>query len=63
MSTDFYVILTHGFPKEIISDRETQFTSNFWTELCNILKIQQYLSTTYHPQSDGQTERLNQTLK
>ena len=50
-------------PREIISDRDTRFTSHFWRELCDLLEIQQGLSTAFHPQSDGQTERVNRILE
>ena len=53
----------HGLPDEIISDQDTKWTSQFWNELCEIMGIKRNLSTAFHPQSDGQTERLNQTLE
>jgi hypothetical protein len=53
----------HGFPDDIISDRGTQFVSKFWQSLFKILKVEIKLSTTYHPQIDGQTERVNQVLE
>jgi hypothetical protein len=46
-------------PKRIISDRDPQFTSHFSTTLCKNLGIQQNLSTAFHPQTDGQMERMN----
>jgi len=49
----------HGIPRKIISDREPQFTLKFMGELCKCLGIQRALSTAYHPQTDGQTERMN----
>ena len=49
----------HGLPDTIVSDRGTQFTSQFWSHLCKRLKIKSHLSTAFHPQSDGQTERMN----
>jgi len=49
----------HGLPKVIISDRDPRFTSQFWQSLCKSLKITQNLSTTSHPQTDGQTEQKN----
>eukprot|EP00833_Pecoramyces_ruminatium_P016403 jgi/Orpsp1_1/1190435/evm.model.d7180000078959.1 len=49
----------HGLPDEIISDRGTQFTSEFWQRLCTLLGIRHNLSSAHHPQTDGQTERVN----
>ena len=49
----------HGLPKDIVSDRGTLFTSAFWRDVCRQLDIKQNLSTAFHPQSDGQTERVN----
>lgn len=57
------VVANHGIPQQLISDRDKLFTSNFWTELMKILGVQHKLSTAYHPQTDGQTERLNQVLE
>ena len=57
------VFSLHGLPKEIISDRGPQFTSKFYDGLLRNLGIQPCRSTAYHPQSDGQTERTNQTLE
>jgi hypothetical protein len=53
----------HGLPASIISDRGSVFTSRFWSELCFHLGITRGLSTAFHPQTDGQTERQNQTLE
>ena len=52
-----------GLPRKIISDRGPQFASKFTRELCRTLGIEQNLSTAYHPQTDGQTERVNQELE
>jgi RNase H-like domain found in reverse transcriptase/Reverse transcriptase (RNA-dependent DNA polymerase)/Integrase zinc binding domain/Chromo (CHRromatin Organisation MOdifier) domain len=57
------VFRLHGLPEDIVSDRGTQFTSKFFTSLMDLCSIQQNLSTAFHPQSDGQTERVNQTLE
>jgi len=57
------VVRLHGIPTEIISDRGPQFISEFWTCLCKHLKIQKAMSTAYHPQTDGQTERMNRVLE
>lgn len=53
----------HGLPKDIVSDRGPQFISKFWKAFCSNLNIKANLSTSYHPQSDGQTERVNQILE
>jgi hypothetical protein len=53
----------HVIPRRIISDRGPQFTSKFMKELCNTLGIEWNLSTAYHPQTDSQTERINQEVK
>lgn len=53
----------YGLPKSIVSDRDKVFTSNFWQTLFKRFEIPLHLSTAYHPQSDGQTERVNQCLE
>ena len=57
------VFSKHGLPDNIVSDRGTLFVSSFWTSLCKQLRISRNLSTAYHPESDGQTERINQILE
>ena len=52
-----------SIPNQVISDRDTRFMSNFATELCTQLDVTQNISTTYHPQTDGQSERINQWLE
>jgi hypothetical protein len=49
----------HGFPEDVVSDRDTTFTGRFFTVLYNCLGIKHSMSTAYHPQTDGQTERIN----
>ena len=51
-----------GPPETIVSDRGPQFISSFWTELCRILGTRLKLSTAFHPQTDGQTEIMNQYI-
>ena len=46
----------HGIPRTILSDREPQFASRFMEDLMKALETKRMLSTTYHPQMDGQTE-------
>lgn len=53
----------HGLPRTIVSDRDNRFTSVFWTTLMNLLQIKLNLSTSFHPQTDGQTERMFRTLE
>ena len=52
----------HGLPESIISDRLPRFTSDFFGQLYELLGIKQCMSTVFHPQSDGQTERVNRNL-
>ena len=53
----------HGFPKAIISDRDTKFTSNFWKGPVADLGTKLNFSTTYHPQTNGKIERVNWVLE
>ena len=53
----------HGLPDDIVSDRGSLFISRFWKEVSWMCKITRNLSTAYHPESDGQTERTNQTME
>ncbi|GJU72906.1 putative reverse transcriptase domain-containing protein [Tanacetum coccineum] len=57
------VVTRHGVPVSIISDRDGRFTSQFWQSLQKALGTQLDMSTTYHPQTDGQSERTIQTLE
>lgn len=52
-----------GLPASIVSDRGSIFASKFWSALCYHLRVDRNLSTAFHPQTDGQTERQNQTLE
>ena len=53
----------HGHPTDIVSDRDSRFTSEVWKEFLRISGIRSRMSTAFHPQTDGQTERLNQTIE
>jgi transposase InsO family protein len=53
----------HGLPTAIVSDRGSQFVSMMWGEVCRLLKITRRLSTAFHPETDGATERANQELE
>lgn len=53
----------HGLPLSIVFDRDRIFTSHFWKELFHLLGVQQHMTTAYHPQTDGQSERVNQCLE
>lgn len=53
----------HGLPETIVSDRDSLFVSEFWQTLFKLSGTRFHLSTTYHPQSDGSTERINQCLE
>jgi transposase InsO family protein len=57
------IVYLHGVAKKIVSDRGTQFTLKFWERLHETLDTQLHSSSAYHPQTDGQTERVNQILE
>jgi RNase H-like domain found in reverse transcriptase/Reverse transcriptase (RNA-dependent DNA polymerase)/Integrase zinc binding domain/Chromo (CHRromatin Organisation MOdifier) domain len=57
------VVRYHGMPKAIISDRDTRFTSSFWQSLWKQLGTKLHMSSSYHPQSNGQTESTNKIIK
>jgi transposase InsO family protein len=60
MATCFTI---HGLPQAIVSDRDRIFTSTLWQELFKLAQTELRMSSSYHPQSDGQTERVNQCLE
>jgi transposase InsO family protein len=57
------IVCLHGVPKKIVSDRETQFTSKFWERLHETKDTQLRFNSASHPQTDGQTESVNQILE
>ncbi|KAI3715141.1 hypothetical protein L6452_22111 [Arctium lappa] len=57
------IVMRHGVPISIISDRDSRFTSRFWRSFQKALGTRLNLSTSYHPQTDGQSERTIQTLE
>ncbi|GJY22351.1 putative reverse transcriptase domain-containing protein [Tanacetum coccineum] len=57
------IVSRHGVPISIISDRDSHFTSRFWKSMQNALGTQLDMSMTYHPETDGQSERTIQTLE
>jgi transposase InsO family protein len=57
------IVSLHGVPKNIVSDRGTQFTSKFWERLHETLDTQLHFSSPFHPQTDAQTKRVNQILE
>jgi len=52
----------HGLPRAIISDRDVLFTSTFWTHLNQLIGVKMKMSSAYHPETDGSTERANRTV-
>jgi hypothetical protein len=58
-----HVFRLHGLSREFITDRDPRFTSAFWQEVTVLLGTRTVMSSSFHPQTDGQTERVNQTLE
>jgi transposase InsO family protein len=57
------IVCLHEVPKKIVSDRRTQFMSRFWEKLHEAMDTRLNFSSAYHPQTDGQIERVNQILE
>ena len=53
----------HGIPKDIVSDRDRRFQARFWQALQKAFGTKLNFSSSYHPETDGQTERINQILE
>ena len=58
-----HVFRVFGIPQDIVSDRGPQFSSRFWRAFCRLLGATVSLSSGHHPESNGQTEKLNQDLE
>ncbi|KAJ8402920.1 hypothetical protein AAFF_G00362340 [Aldrovandia affinis] len=58
-----HVFRLHGLPQDVVSDRGPQFASRFWRAFCSLLGASVSLSSGFHPQTNGQTERTNQTME
>jgi hypothetical protein len=57
------VVANHGMPREVISDRGSTWHNKFWKHVCRMVGMRHFMSTAYHPQTDGQSERAIQVLK
>jgi transposase InsO family protein len=58
-----HIVPHYGIPTKIISDHDPRLTAKLFKELCNAFGVRRNMSTAYHPQTDGQSERTNQTLE
>jgi hypothetical protein len=58
-----WIVCLDGVPKQIVSDRGSQFTTKFWVKLHESMDTKLNFSSSYHQQTDGQTKRTNQTLE
>ena len=58
-----HIIAQYGLPRQVITDRDSRWRNDFWGEICRLMGTKRSLTTAYHPQADGQTEILNQTIE
>ena len=58
-----HVASLHGFPESLVTDRDPKFMSNFWASLMARLRMTHLASTAFHPQTDGNTERVNRVME
>ena len=58
-----HIVRLHGVSVTIVSDRDSRFTAEFWRSLQIVLGTSLNLSSAFHPQTDGQTERVNQVME
>ena len=58
-----HVISQYGIPRQVITDRDVRWKGEFWREICDRMGMTRVLTTAYHPQPDGQTEIMNQSLE
>ena len=56
------VVRLHGLPESIVTDCDSKFTSIFWSELQQLIGTKLLMSTSFHPQTDGATERANRSI-
>ena len=57
------VVRAHGLPRVTVPDRDTRFTSDFWREVHRVMGTILAMSSSFHPQRDGQTERANRSIE
>jgi hypothetical protein len=53
----------YGIPQQVITDQDIRWKGEFWREICNRIGMERALTTAYHPQADGQTKIMNQSLE
>jgi hypothetical protein len=58
-----HVVRAHGMPRDVVSDRGPQFNNKFWEHVCQRLRLDRKMSSAYHPQTNGQTERINRVIE